>query len=218
MTSIILFGVGSGIVADYAETCARLKWTIAAAVQNREGRVFFSDQKIIVKPDAIDPSLAGLSCFCPLFTPQNRFIACREALSVGLQCRISLVDPTSVIASSTRIGAGTYINAGCVIGGEANVGRHVLINRAASVGHHGRIADFVSIGPGSTIAGEVEIGTGATIGAGAVVLPKVRVGKFATIGAGAVVARDVPDSVLVAGNPATVVRGNLPEFDLREID
>jgi len=47
---------------------------------------------------------------------------------------------------------------------------------------------------------------GASIGSGAVVLGGVTVGANALIGAGAVVTRDVPAGVIVAGNPARLLR------------
>ena len=44
------------------------------------------------------------------------------------------------------------------------------------------------------------------IGDGATVCKGVRIGRNSIVGAGAVVTRDVPDNVVVAGNPATVVK------------
>ncbi|MDZ4803764.1 MAG: hypothetical protein SGI90_02725, partial [Candidatus Eisenbacteria bacterium] len=44
------------------------------------------------------------------------------------------------------------------------------------------------------------------IGAGVVVLPGVRIGRGALIGAGSVVVADVPAGMVVAGNPARVIK------------
>jgi len=52
----------------------------------------------------------------------------------------------------------------------------------------------------------VRIGDGTWLGARAMVLPGVTIGKRVLVAAGSVVTRDVPDDVLVAGNPARVVR------------
>ena len=46
---------------------------------------------------------------------------------------------------------------------------------------------------------------GASIGANATIICGLTIGEFALIGAGAVVTRDVPDYVIVAGVPATVI-------------
>ena len=47
---------------------------------------------------------------------------------------------------------------------------------------------------------------GASIGSGATILSNVTIGENAIVGAGSVVTRDVPPNVIVAGNPARVLR------------
>jgi acetyltransferase-like isoleucine patch superfamily enzyme len=47
---------------------------------------------------------------------------------------------------------------------------------------------------------------GASIGSGATVLSKVVVGENSIVGAGSVVTHDVPPNVIVAGNPAKILR------------
>ena len=52
----------------------------------------------------------------------------------------------------------------------------------------------------------VIIGENAKIGANATLLPGVVIGKNALVGAGSVVTKDVPGGVIVAGNPAKLIR------------
>jgi maltose O-acetyltransferase len=52
----------------------------------------------------------------------------------------------------------------------------------------------------------VKIGNNVWVGAGAIILPGVTIGDNVTVGAGAVVTKDVPANVVVAGNPARVIR------------
>jgi acetyltransferase-like isoleucine patch superfamily enzyme len=47
---------------------------------------------------------------------------------------------------------------------------------------------------------------GASIGTSATILCGVTIGANAIVGAGSVVTRHVPDNIIVAGNPARVVR------------
>lgn len=65
--------------------------------------------------------------------------------------------------------------------------------------------DGALLGDADWEVGTIHVGYGAGIGAGAIVLPNVQIGRWALIGAGSVVTRDVPEHVLVQGNPARQV-------------
>lgn len=56
----------------------------------------------------------------------------------------------------------------------------------------------------------IVIGDDVWIGGNAVVLPGVRIGSRCVVGAGSVVTKDVPSDVVVAGNPARVIRQLVP--------
>jgi len=62
-----------------------------------------------------------------------------------------------------------------------------------------------------------EIGDNVFIGVRSIVLPGVRIGNHVIVGAGSVVASDVPDDVVVAGNPARVIM-TLEEYLLKRED
>ena len=154
---VVLFGIGSPIVAEYAETCKRLGYTVAAAVRNRPGPVFFRDERIVVDAADIVP-VADWPCFCPLFTPRNRFVAVAEAAALGWRFADALDRSHGrrrVVGGHRR---GAFVNAGCVLGAELTLHEHVLVNRAASIGHHAEIGAFASIGPGVIVGGLVTIG------------------------------------------------------------
>jgi sugar O-acyltransferase (sialic acid O-acetyltransferase NeuD family) len=208
LVAIVLFGSTASMIVDVEETCARLGVAIRAIVRNVEGTDYALARELVIAASDVTPEIASLPYLIPIFTPGHRLAAFRDASTRGFRNATTIVDPTSTVARSTRLGEGTYINAGVVIGGATTTGAFAFINRSASIGHHGEIADFVSIGPGATVAGTVRIGRGAVIGAGAVILPAVEIGRNAVIGAGAVVSEAVADHCLVAGNPAQVVKTN----------
>lgn len=53
---------------------------------------------------------------------------------------------------------------------------------------------------------EIAIGDDCWIGGGAVICPGVILGRRVVVGAGSVVTKSFPDDVVVAGNPARVIR------------
>ncbi|KAH6962598.1 galactoside O-acetyltransferase [Ilyonectria sp. MPI-CAGE-AT-0026] len=52
----------------------------------------------------------------------------------------------------------------------------------------------------------ITVGEDCWFGGNCIVLPGVTIGRGVTVGAGSVVTKDVPDRVVVAGNPARVIR------------
>ena len=52
----------------------------------------------------------------------------------------------------------------------------------------------------------ITIGDNCWIGGGAVICPGVTIGDNVVVGAGSVVVKDVPSNVVVAGNPAKIIR------------
>jgi maltose O-acetyltransferase len=58
---------------------------------------------------------------------------------------------------------------------------------------------------GRTRIGKVSIGDRVFVGASSIILPGVTIGSDVIIGAGSVVTGDIPDGVVVAGNPARVL-------------
>jgi len=200
-----MFAIGSPLIVDYEESARRANVEIVAAVRNTHGEAFFTDPSRIVDAAQAPLSIKQVPIVIPLFTPANRRSAMADADRHGFTALADLIDPTSILPSRLNHDPGLYINAGCTLGAASDFGRCVLINRGATIGHHAELGDFCSIGPGAVIAGNVRVGQGSLIGAGALVLPKCRIGANVIIGAGAVVAADVPDNVVVIGNPARIV-------------
>lgn len=106
----------------------------------------------------------------------------------------------------TKVGKGVFINFGCT-----------FLDRGGIT-----LEDDVFIGPNAQLVTEnhpeqpsvrrnvytkpIVIRRGAWIGAGAIILPGVTIGEHSIVAAGAVVTKSVPDNVIVAGNPARVMR------------
>lgn len=118
----------------------------------------------------------------------------------------AIIHRTAFVATTASYGDGCQILALSAICANARLGHSVIINTAASVDHDCVIGDGVHIAPGARLAGEVAVEECAFVGTGAIILPRVRIGRGAIIGAGAVVTRDVPENLIVAGNPVRKIR------------
>ncbi|KQO66819.1 acetyltransferase [Methylobacterium sp. Leaf89] len=209
MTRVVLYGVGSPVVADVEESLHRAGFALAAGIRNRPVVSHLSEDAHEVALQEAGDDLRALPYLVPLFTPAHRQQAACEALQAGFEQPFILVDPSVTAPRRIDLGPGCYVNGGCSLGAASRFGAFVFVNRGASIGHHADLAEFVSIGPGVVLAGHVTMGRGSVVGAGATILPERTIGANAVVGGGAVVTRDVPERCLVLGNPARIVRRDI---------
>jgi acetyltransferase-like isoleucine patch superfamily enzyme len=126
------------------------------------------------------------------------------------------------IGDETKIGAFVEVQKNATVGRRCKISSHTFVCEGVT------IEDYVFIGHGvtfvndsypraTTAGGDLQtekdwkvektlVKKGASIGSGATILANVTIGEQSIVGAGSVVTRDVPDRVIVAGNPARVLR------------
>src|SRR6266508_1404697 len=126
----------------------------------------------------------------------------RLAAHYGPDCLITVIAPTAFVSPTARMGRGSIVQRGVLVGRNARLGTAVKLNCGAQIHHDATVGDFTTIAPGARILGNVRIGSRTYIGAEAIILPRIRVGDGSVIGAGAVVSRDVGDGAVVKGVPA----------------
>ncbi len=130
------------------------------------------------------------------------------------------------IGDETSIGTFVEIQKGAKIGARCKIQSHTFICEGVTiedevfVGHN--VSFINDLYPRATAdGGRVQterdwtviptlVKRGAAIGTGAVLLGGTTIGQGAVVGAGSVVTRDVPTGVVVAGNPARVLRSVEP--------
>ncbi len=164
--------------------------------------------------DCLDPALermrqaARVACHAHATLPPDARGACAPALAAIL----GSLDPTAFIEApfhcsygvNLHLGAGVYLNAGCVVldSAEVRIGAGSMVGPGVHLycaDHH---RDPERRRAGIERALPVTLGRDVWIGGGAIVLPGVTIGDGAIVAAGAVVRADVGPGERVAGVPA----------------
>ena len=110
----------------------------------------------------------------------------RSGVRIGSNTNISLRAKIDTRRGKIIIGDNCYITYGCVILSHDATAKRIYPNDDGS--------------------GTVIIEDNVFIGVNSVVLRNVRIGRNSIVGAGSVVTKDVPPNVIVAGNPAAILR------------
>lgn len=124
------------------------------------------------------------------------------------------------IRELNRIGDHVSVGTLSVIEHHVEIGNNVRIHSQAFIPEFSVLEDDTWLGPNVVLTNAKyplsrgvkeslkgpRIKRGAKIGANATLLPGVVIGEHALVGAGAVVVKDVPAGVVVAGNPARIIR------------
>jgi len=151
----------------------------------------------------------------------------------------AIVSDSAEIGEGTIVWAFVQIMDNAEIGKNCVIGNGVYIDRNVKIGTNVKIHNKACIYDGTIIEDNVFIGPGvyftndkyprydktrdvkgvswvvsefASIGANSTILPGVNIGRNAIVGAGSVVTKDVPEGILVYGNPA-IVKGEAKVSD-----
>ncbi|GAA4728125.1 acyltransferase [Flavisolibacter ginsenosidimutans] len=114
---------------------------------------------------------------------------------------------------NVTIGDDCGINSGVYILGHHKIviGSNVVLSVDVKLIDTGLdVENFMKVKKPEHISKPIVIEDDVWIGAGAIVLQGVTIGRKSIVGAGAVVTKDVPPGVVVAGNPARIIK-TLPQ-------
>lgn len=106
------------------------------------------------------------------------------------------------------LGDHVYLNVLCTIldCNQVRIGNHVMLGPGVQIYTAAHLLQAEERNQGLEEAKSIVIEDNVWLGGSAILLPGVRIGRNAVVGAGAVVSRDVPENMVVAGNPARVIR------------
>lgn len=204
---LLILGAGghARAVADLAAECG---WTVVGFTDLERGASHPEvigrdpDAVLLFRDGTIDGGIVGVGNTA-LARRANLFQLLKES---GIPVP-TLVHPNAVVSRSCRIGEGSAVFPGSVLGAGVTVADNTVIYSGVVAEHDCRIGDHAYLSPGVILSGRVTVEAGAFLGAGAVVLPGLTVGNGAVVAAGAVVVTDVPAGETVVGTPARARRG-----------
>lgn len=122
------------------------------------------------------------------------------------------INPANCIAENTfiahdaELGNGVTICPGSVVGTNAKIGNNTIINTLSSVDHDCILGDHSQVTAGVTFGGNVTVGENCFFGVKSAVIPSITIGDNSVVMAGSIVYKDVPENVMVGGNPAKVMK------------
>lgn len=118
----------------------------------------------------------------------------------------NIIHPTSHINESSLLGENNQLCAFSFLGPDSSIGNACIINTKATLDHDSVLGNGVHLAPGVTVCGGVKVGDFSFIATGAIIMPNINIGRNSIVGSGSLVTKDVPDNVLVYGNPAKIIR------------
>ncbi len=118
---------------------------------------------------------------------------------------ISLIDKRAIISMGVLISGGVFIETGAIIGTDTFLGCGVIVDMGSVVSHDCYIGDYSHLSPGCHISGVVRLEGNVLVGAGASINSQVTIGRNVVITPGSAVVSDIPDDVVVTGNPARII-------------
>lgn len=116
-----------------------------------------------------------------------------NSVSIGT---LSVIEHHVIIRDGVRIHTQAFVPEYTVLDEECWIGPNVVITNARFPGHPDAKKDLIG----------VHVQSNAKVGANVTLLPGVVIGQNSLVGAGSVVTRNVPDNMIVAGNPAKTMR------------
>lgn len=123
-------------------------------------------------------------------------------VQVGNECRFLSVDKSKFESEPYLI----------------QIGNHVTITCGVKFAtHDGGVWIFRKVYPEIDNFHRIFIGNNVFIGINSIILPGVTIGNNVVVGAGSVVTKDVPDNVIIGGNPAKKIK-SIEEYETKVLE
>ncbi len=134
----------------------------------------------------------------------------REKIIAGLKIKESrfatVIHPSVIVPTNAKIGYNSLVMPYVVLGSNVTIGNHCVILPNTTIGHDSTIDDYSCVGSNVSIAGSVTIKDHCYIGSGSNLRDGITMGAKSLVGLGSNVITNVKKEVVVAGNPAKLLK------------
>lgn len=118
----------------------------------------------------------------------------------------ALIHESASVSTYARIGEGSVVLQGAIVGSASEVGAFCILNSGAVLDHASRMGTYSSLAPRAVAGGNVTIGVRSAISIGATIRHATSIGNDTVVGANSYVNKDLPSLVVAYGSPARLVR------------
>lgn len=188
-SDILIYGFGSHALAVMDlqfEFKNRIIGYVDLFPKKNDYQLDFYNAEVVRTNGSAFTFVPGISYFDK--STRERYARVVEELSdFNLSCPI--IDKTAMVSSSSRIGVGTVVFPGAIIGRDVYVGKGCVINSGAIIEHGSKVGDYCHVAPGATICGQVSVGSFSLVGAGSTIINNVVLHDWSLVKAGAAVVR-----------------------------
>lgn len=116
----------------------------------------------------------------------------------------NIIDKSAIISINSILEQGIFIGKSVIVNAGSSIGHGVILNSNSLIEHDVILEDFVQIAPRVCVAGNVLIKENSFIGMNTSIRENTIIGKNSVVGMGSNILRDVPDNVVIFGNPGRI--------------
>lgn len=116
----------------------------------------------------------------------------------------TIIASDAYVSKHAKIGAGSVIMHKVVVNAGAKIGIGCIINTMANIEHDAYIEDFCHISTGAMVNGDCRVGAGTFLGSQSVMVNGTSISPQCVIAAGSMVRKNLNQTGVYSGNPATL--------------
>lgn len=206
-----IYGSG-GLGREIMELAAMInsvctRWSDVFFIDDSEEKKEVQKHKVVTFAKAMEQDRTGMEFIVAVGEPAVREKLFRKLHNMYVPIA-TLIHPDVHVPESTKIGKGSVVCSGVFVSCNVEIKENVLLQPQCNIGHDCIINGHSVISGHANLAGNCRVGMGVYIGLSACIRENIAIGNFSIVGMGTVVVKNIPEEVIVTGNPGRITRIN----------